>query len=330
MAKRAGINTRGIDDYHSLRDLARGGQLGVDMLNFIDELEGTAAAKTILDGYTNTGAPRVKEYNMKNVIGAMKRIIRENGGVSGAEGGLGSGGIGNLRSRLAKPLKDMPSVKRESIWLGAEPLDVAKYIDKLGEWSGEKIDNLPIQELNHRLFTKITDKALSGERINALDELSDNPFEAQRYFDNMLTDIQYHKTHNPAIYNSLLKDVEGDMDVFKGILSSQPTEYFEAKPTRSVGFNEFEGAIIPSNNIEIKDLLIRLGIPTLGQYEDGIGAAFSNAGGRRISPLMRAIKQLINEKKIPTYAIAAALGGIPLTSGGLAAGQLASNQTDSH
>ena len=51
----------------------------------------------------------------------------------------------------------------------------------------------------------------------------------------------------------------------------RPVQYFEAKPTRAVGFDEFAGAIVPENTSkEVIDILEKRGLKVVKQKFDDI------------------------------------------------------------
>jgi hypothetical protein len=64
------------------------------------------------------------------------------------------------------------------------------------------------------------------------------------------------------------KELVKELNEYKDMLRSGPTEYFESKPKRVVDFNEFAGAIIPkSTDDQTRGLLNRYGIRT-EEYTD--------------------------------------------------------------
>jgi hypothetical protein len=51
----------------------------------------------------------------------------------------------------------------------------------------------------------------------------------------------------------------------------RPVQYFEAKPTRAVGFDEFAGAIVPENTSkEVVDILEKRGLKVVKQKLDDV------------------------------------------------------------
>jgi hypothetical protein len=53
--------------------------------------------------------------------------------------------------------------------------------------------------------------------------------------------------------------------------TTRPVEYFEAKPTRAVGFDEFAGAIVPENTSkEVIDILEKRGLKVVKQKADDV------------------------------------------------------------
>lgn len=136
-------------------------------------------------------------------------------------------------------------------------------------------------------MTRIVDKI---DKLG-IDELRDtNPYTQYDRAANYVNDVMDNR---PDIYPSLdrvPRDVIDEISSLKRAYQEVPTSYFEAKPRRVVGGNEFYGAYVPKDSPQqVFDDLQRLGVQNINTYIDAgdLDLALSQLakeGKRGISP----------------------------------------------
>lgn len=193
--------------------------------------------------YSNTYSysnPKFKEYELENLVNFMKKQPQV-----GGEHGMGSKGMGRLKSVLTGKFKNLDQVKQNK----------SQLVNK------ELPDNQELYEKTQNDFFEISDDLWEGSEqlgnsFSFIDTVNDQIFEA----------IQRGGSKE-AIKKSF--DFLGDLpntqinkiEKFIKNLEKSPVEYFEAKPTRAVGLDEFAGAIVPQNTSqETLDLLNKYGL----------------------------------------------------------------------
>lgn len=200
------------------------------LINFDSNLknEGILVKEKIFKGYTQDGNRKYAEANLENIVKEMQ------GGAS-SEGW--NYGVGNLRA-LATP----------------------KF---------KKFDDV----------TKDREKLVSAENFNAIRKQTDNVYfdiltrlkETDKNYsaEDALLEVVESKNINALdrVYKDISKELKADIGLFIKNIQTMPTEYFEIKPQRAVGLNEFAGAVIP-NDISARALSIldRAGITDVYKY----------------------------------------------------------------
>ncbi len=218
-----------------------------DLLNGAEEKSGI---RNNVDYFTPMGNRRSFEAlhwenNLENVVKAM----REESATGNASlfSGLGIWGVS------AKKYNSIEEIKSDKNRLSQ--MDEEEY-SKIKQNFGERL---------HEIATAIMDKTERNQFI-AMDNAQECIVDA----------VRSSKTKSGILKNlkqyQQLNVTEADVDdIVKlvGEISNMPTEYFEAKPQRAVGFNEVATAIIPNNSSEeLKTALDEKGV-VYREYEAG-------------------------------------------------------------
>ena len=179
--------------------------------NFVSKLpdEGVNIKEKIFKGFTPSGNRRYAEANLENIVKEMK-------GGAGSEGF--NYGVGNIRAIATPRFKKLD--------------DILKDRDKIVS----KEDFAPIKEQATENYIDLTNRL---EKINS----------SYRADDAILEAVENKSLSNlDRIYGDQLpKELKADIGLFIQNLKKMPTEYFEVKPQRAVGLEEFKGAIVPEN-----------------------------------------------------------------------------------
>ena len=215
-----------------------------DLLNGAEEKSG------IRDYFTPMGNRRSFEAlhwenNLENVVKAMREESAT--GNSSIFSGLGIWGVS------AKNYKSIEEIKSDKNRLSQ--MDEEEY-KKIKRDFGERLNDIAF---------KIMDKTERNQFI-AMDNAQECIVDA----------VRSSKTKSGILKNlkqyQQLNVTEADVDdivELVGEISNMPTEYFEAKPQRAVGFNEVATAIIPNNSSEeLKTALDEKGV-AYREYEAG-------------------------------------------------------------
>ena len=187
-----------------------------------------------------------KPYTLKNVVDNMVEETQR----GGESGDLVS--ANRLRAIMTEQFRDLPDIKARKKLLGQKglPFDFEQPI------------------------------------ISALGKISD---EAMDYSDDVISEVAFHlqaglpveQAVDKAFKTGYISDVKGiatspkKQEVIQDIATTlrlnamRPVEYFEAKPTRAVGFDEFAGAIVPPGaSKEVIDILEKRGLKVIKQSMD--------------------------------------------------------------
>ena len=186
----------------------------------------------IFDGYTPSGNRRYKKETLDNVTKLMKGKVN-------AQEGLNYG-VGSYRAAVTPRFKNIKEMKK------AEGLLTS---------SDEMKD---IKEAFHREYNDL------------LDELS--PYKTDEFsapLDDFMVDLALGNERISDILPNLPAEKLGLLNDFNERLRNAPTAYFEGKPQRAVGIEEFSGALVPSNASQnTLDILGRRGINRIETYAD--------------------------------------------------------------
>lgn len=198
---------------------------------------GVEGQEKILVGRTPMGRLKYKDHTLDNVLNYMSSA-------SGKEEGFGASSLGNLASTMRGKFKNIKEVKSSR--------------DKL-------ITNTEMTEFKSGLYTDldniITKLAEEHPERASIDTYGDN-------FINVFKDKKYSidQSFKEFYPNASPETIEMTKQFFKK-LAEAPSEYFEIKPNRAVGIDEFKGAIVPYNiSDEALEILKKNGINRIFKY----------------------------------------------------------------
>jgi len=198
---------------------------------------GVEGQEKILVGRTPMGRLKYKDHTLDNVLNYMSSA-------SGKEEGFGASSLGNLASTMRGKFKNIKEVKSSR--------------DKL-------ITNTEMTEFKSGLYTDldniITKLAEEHPERASMDTYGDN-------FINVFKDKKYSidQSFKEFYPNASPETIEMTKKFFKK-LAEAPSEYFEIKPNRAVGIDEFKGAIVPYNiSDEALEILKKNGINRIFKY----------------------------------------------------------------
>lgn len=192
---------------------------------------------------------KTKPYTLDNVVNNMVQETQR-----GGEGGIGGFGANRLRAVMAEQFKDLPDIRARKEMLTSQHDDSsAMFFD--------------IEEQVAKALGKIDDEAMDySDRV--LDDIGTLLMEGRSIDDAVQSVFSNYPFNN--FYN-IPTEVMDDIANTIRLNSMRPVQYFEAKPTRAVGFDEFAGAIVPENTSkEVIDILEKRGLKVVKQKFDDI------------------------------------------------------------
>ena len=204
-----------------------------------------------------------KPYTLDNVVSHMVSDTQR-----GGEAGLGSIGPNRLRAFMSKSFSDLPDIKSSKGSIGKSP--------PTSDVESDIVELLRKQAID--------DKVKGQPEFTSIEDVSDMGFEGELLFEKVGENLQagdniedavalayqdvYKVTRNDAfggLIPSNNKNLKEIVEIFKKN-AERPVEYFEAKPTRAVAFDEFAGAIVPPNTSkEVIDILKNRGLKVVKQ-----------------------------------------------------------------
>jgi ADP-ribose pyrophosphatase YjhB (NUDIX family)/GNAT superfamily N-acetyltransferase len=205
--------------------------------------------KPYIPKYTNNGNVRKIPYTIDNIL---KEVTS---GIQNAEGF--NYGLGSARSMGAKKFKSLDDIVREQ-----PSLVPREEFEKLRDVQNEK-------------YSKLVDSVES--------EASRQPGAFSDFHSNIIGAIGASYKRGGSLAQALKKEaginwsqlsqgVRKQLAEFAVDLLAMPTQYFEAKPQRVVGINEFKGAVVPHDvRPETLQLLKRHGIKHIETYQRNDG-----------------------------------------------------------
>lgn len=194
---------------------------------------------TVFDDFEGTMV--AKPYTLNNVVENMVQETQRGGETLGTEFGAN-----RLKAVMAEQFKDLPDIRARKEMLAEKPPFYTiedDIVEHLGKISDEAMD------YSGDVMDKVGQRLMEG---NTLDEAVYQTFQR---------DLPADISDSPAI-GSVMQDIA---NTFR-LNAMRPVEYFEAKPTRAVGFDEFAGAIVPeATSKEVVDILKKRGLKVVKQ-----------------------------------------------------------------
>lgn len=188
-----------------------------------------------------SGALRKLPYNMTNILKTMKLSK-----LKGEEPGMY--GLGHIRAAGVKQFRNLDEIK--------------KHGDRLVTPQEMEVHKKDLDSQFHSLVSKI--KSETGRKdFGSMDAI------ALALKDSMGRGKYLHQTFKDNALNGVSPETLREAQAFKQKLLNSPSEYFEAKPKRGVGFHEFKAAAVPDDAPQhIVDRLHRHGLTT-ERYKKG-------------------------------------------------------------
>tara|TARA_R100000742_G_C4276614_1_gene97828 strand:- start:967 stop:2556 length:1590 start_codon:yes stop_codon:yes gene_type:complete len=208
------------------------------------------------------GSTQTMPYTLDNVVSHMVADTQR-----GGEAGLGSIGANRMRAFMSKSFSDLPEIKsaRGSI--------------------GEDLTADDIEGTLSALLKKqvIDDKVKKQPEFTSIEDVSDMGYEGEKLFEKVGENLQAGDNIEDAValaYKDVYELSKGfpsevlppNNKILKEIIkvfeknAQRPVEYFEAKPTRAVSFDDFAGAIVqPNTSKEVIDILKNRGLKVVKQ-----------------------------------------------------------------
>jgi len=192
------------------------------------QASGVVPQEKLYKGMTYSGTRRYLDATLDNIVKEMK---------GGAASESWKYGAGNVRAAVSPKFKKLSEIQSSRDLL---------------------TDKKAMSEVKDR-----TDKAYA-DLYGRLKEI--NP----RYSaDDALLEIAQTKSMGVLNreYDAAPEVLKADIKAFLDSFKKMPTEFFEVKPQRAVGLEEFKGAIIPKNSPQsVKDILQQRGIKDVYEY----------------------------------------------------------------
>lgn len=223
--------------------------------DLISPMYGEKYIRNNKDYYTPSGTPRsfnqrYEEYTLDNIV----KIMNENKG-TGQESTFGVG-ITEIAGDASKRFKSIEDIKNnENLLVTQNEEEHKQTIDKY---------NKEFRDIESSILDKYSESSIDGYvwREKAIEDAMKNI--ARKMSSNKKITIQnvisQFDTNGIQINENQAKRV---IDLIKN-LSTLPTNYFEAKPQRAVGFDEIDAVVLPSDtDASLKQQLKDLGINTI-------------------------------------------------------------------
>lgn len=189
------------------------------------------------------------EYTLENIVRSMAETQKERGGQTWGTS------AGAMQAVSAEDFSSIDEVKAAS--------------GRLGKAEGEQYE--AAKNAVENLIDQATRAVMRETRPHA-----DNSFDEREIIGDVMMEAANGKRTTRAIQQAFAKEgylvSEGTarriQEVYRAA-AALPTEYFEAKPQRAVGFDEVKVAIVPDNiNAELKQRLEAIGVP-VREYHTG-------------------------------------------------------------
>lgn len=229
-----------------------------DVAGWVEEqLDGVFGEPGINNGkdpYTSSGNRRSfaqthYSYTLENIVKAMQETQEERGGqVSGVT-------AGGLQASAVPSYRTIQEIRDDSGRLGS--VDTDSYKAQLGDVEAK------IRAVTQRIMQ--TTKAHSDNSFEEGEIIGDVLMEAAKGKRTIDSIMQTFAKEGYRISNVTAKQIQ---ELYKAA-AALPTEYFEAKPQRAVGFDEVLAAVIPDDSSKkLRDGLEQAGVRML-EYKTG-------------------------------------------------------------
>lgn len=241
---------------------------------WVDQNFGTFIDVKLFKGHTPAGKQRYAPYTMDEVMKELRKSIRS------GEGENFFYGAGTVRAQFAKRYRSLSQIKQ----------DRGRLVENIEEAKSER---------NNRMFEIAynTPEAKRNERdFGYADRFWNAVMDAKRSRDPRAKLKEYGFDYDTMPWD--------EINGFIAELKAMPSEYFEAKPRRVVGLDEFAYAVVPKTATdETRSILTRNRIPMIeydkavaGDRERAIAEA-SELAGARFSLNGNAAPQLTQAKR---------------------------------
>ena len=201
-----------------------------------------------------------KPYTLENAVNSMIKETQR-----GGEGFAGGYSPARMKAIMSKEFADFPAVRAERGRLTDKPpsaMDLGEQIDDLlVQYNFPGSDNLFYSRVGNNLLNDIGIAIEDGKKFDQ--KLLKDVYNQNIDFDELEKFTRNEFKYNDPPYG-FLDDLE---DIFIKN-ATRNVEYFEAKPTRAVGFDEFAGAIVPKNaSQDVIDILQKRGLKVIKQTD---------------------------------------------------------------
>ena len=245
-----------------------------------------------------------KPYTLENAVNSMIKETQR-----GGEGFAGGYSPARMKALMSKEFKDLPDIKAERGRLTDKPpsaMDLGIQIDEL----------LAKYKFPATLDAKFTPKGtFYDENVgsNILNDIGIAIEDGKKFDQKLLKDVYNKNIDFDALDDFYIRDRERTKDAMeiakkfnikleptvfeydnppKGFLddledlfiknATRNVEYFEAKPIRAVGFDEFAGAIVPKDTSkDVIDILQKRGLKVIKQTDADFTKDFFKTGARK-------------------------------------------------
>ena len=207
-----------------------------------------------------------KPYTLENAVNSMIKETQR-----GGEGFAGGYSPARMKALMSREFKDLPDIKSERDRLVQQATPTYGLDEQIGEVI-EKYD-FPFDDndalyFGEKLLADVGDAIENGAKFDK-SLLRDS-------YSSVFSDVTALNPFEPP--KGFIDDLE---DVFLGN-AIRNVEYFEAKPIRAVGFDEFAGAIVPKNTSQdVIDILEKRGLKVIKQTDADFTEDFMKTGARK-------------------------------------------------
>mgnify|MGYP003137592738 CR=1 FL=1 len=207
-----------------------------------------------------------KPYTLENAVNSMIKETQR-----GGEGFSGGYSPARMKALMSREFKDLPDIKSERDRLVQQATPTYGLDEQIGEVI-EKYD-FPFDDndalyFGEKLLADVGDAIENGAKFDK-SLLRDS-------YSSVFSDVTALNPFEPP--KGFIDDLE---DVFLGN-AIRNVEYFEAKPIRAVGFDEFAGAIVPKNTSQdVIDILEKRGLKVIKQTDADFTEDFMKTGARK-------------------------------------------------